>query len=189
MPNSSINDGNNNHGSIVEFEGKTYVFYHARKLEQELGVDKVNNRSVALQEISYGPDSTLTPISMSTEDFTVTQLKCLDGFSEVQAETLAGENGIEVEGNAGDTIRVAEISAGDWVGYSQVDFRTGATSLVLQVASAQGGGKIDVSIDDCITGETGESIGSCDVVGTGGATTFAELRCAITAPAGAHDCV
>src|SRR5690606_30338878 len=130
---------------------------------------------------------TLSSISMSTEDFTVSQIKCLDGFSEVQAETLAAEKGIEVEGNAGDTVRVAQISNDDWVGYSQVDFRTGASSLVLRVASAQGGGKIDISIDGCITGEAGESIGSCDVVSTGGATTFAELACEITAPGGPHD--
>src|SRR5690606_556742 len=41
LPNSNINNGNNNHGSIVEFKGKTYVFYHARKLQQELGVNKI----------------------------------------------------------------------------------------------------------------------------------------------------
>lgn len=186
LPNSSINEGNNNHGSVIEFHDKSYVFYHARKLEQELGVDKVNNRSVAVQEITYG-SGTLQSVSMSTEDFTVSQLKCLDGFSEVPAETLAAEQGIEVEGIAGDTVRVAQIGNDDWVGYSQVDFRDGATQLVLRVASAQGGGKIDVSIDGCIQGEAGTSVGTCDVASTGGASTFAELTCAITAPGGPHD--
>ncbi len=187
LPNHNINNGNNNHGSIIEFQGNTYVFYHARKLQQELGVDKVNNRSVAVQEITYGANNTLNGITMSTEDFTVSQLKCLNGFAEVQAETLAAEQGIEVEGNAGETVRVGQISNGDWVGYSQVDFRNGATSLVLRVASAQGGGTIDVSIDGCVTGEAGTSIGTCAVTTTGGATTFAELTCEIAGPAGPHD--
>lgn len=187
LPNANINDGNNNHGSIIEFKGKWYVFYHARKLQQELGVNKVNNRSAAVQEITYAADGTLNGITMSTDDFTVSQLKCLNGFDEVQAETLAAENGIEVEGNAGETVRVAQISNGDWVGYSQVDFRNGATKLVLRVASAQGGGTIDVKLDDCITGEAGASVGSCEVASTGGATTFAELTCDITAPGGPHD--
>jgi arabinoxylan arabinofuranohydrolase len=187
LPNSNINEGNNNHGSIIEFQDKTYVFYHARKLEQELGVNKVNNRSVALQEITYGANGALNQITMSTEDFTVTQLKCLDGFAEVQAETLAGEHGIEVEGKAGETVSVAQISEGDWVGYSQVDFRNGATKLVLKVASAQGAGNIDVRIDNCLTGEDGTAIGTCTVAATGGATTFDTLTCDITGPAGPHD--
>lgn len=187
LPNSALNNNDNNHASIVDFNGKLYLFYHARKLQQELGVNKVNNRSVAVQEVAYGPDNTINPITMSTEDFTVAQVKCLDGFSEVQAETLAAEQGIEVEGVAGETVRVAEISNGDWVGYSQVDFRTGATSLVLQVASAQGGGTIDISLDDCITGDPGTSIGSCEVPSTGGADTFEALSCEINAPAGPHD--
>jgi arabinoxylan arabinofuranohydrolase len=187
LPNANINNGNNNHGSIIDFKGKTYAFYHARKLQQELGVNKVNNRSVAVQELTYGADDTLNSITMSTEDFTVSQLACLDGFAEVQAETLAAENGIEVEGNAGQTVRVTAISDGDWVGYSQVDFRDGATKLVLRVAAAQNSGSIDVRLDGCLTGEEGTSVGSCSVTSTGGADTYAALTCAITAPAGPHD--
>jgi hypothetical protein len=82
---------------------------------------------------------------------------------------------------------VASIQDGDWVAYSQVDFRDGATSLVAQVASAAGGGTIDVLIDGCIGGAQGTSIGSCEVVSTGGADTFAPLTCALTETSGAHD--
>ncbi|HEU5075323.1 MAG TPA: family 43 glycosylhydrolase, partial [Polyangiaceae bacterium] len=53
LESATINRGNNNHGSIIEFGGKHYLFYHNRKLEQELGVDKINNRSIAVQEITY----------------------------------------------------------------------------------------------------------------------------------------
>lgn len=187
LPNAAINRGNNNHGSMVDFMDHTYLFYHARKLEQELGVDKVNNRSVAVQEITFAADGTIQPITMSTEDFTVEQLRCLDGHAEVQAETLAAERGIEVEGRAGETVYVAQISDGDWIGYSQVDFRAGATSLVLRVASAAGGGTIDVTIDGCITGEPGTSLGTCDVAATGGADAYAELTCTIAATSGPHD--
>ena len=187
LENSSINEGNNNHGSIIEFAGKSYVFYHNRKLEQELGVDKVNNRSVAVQELSYAADGKITTLSMSTDDHTVSQVKCLEGFAEIEAERLAEEHGIEVEGLAGETISVAQIQEGDWVAYSQVDFRDGATTLALQVASAAGGGSIDVLIDGCIGGESGTSIGTCEVVSTGGADTFAPLSCTLTETSGPHD--
>jgi arabinoxylan arabinofuranohydrolase len=189
LPNAGINNGNNNHGSIVELAGTSYLFYHARKLQQELGVNKVNNRSVAVQAITYGADGSINPITMSTENTTVDQIKCLDGFAEVQAETLAAESGIEVEGLAGGTVRVAQIAAGDWVGYSQVDFRSGATTLVARVASAAGGGVIDVRIDGCddFTSVPGSSIGTCQVVSTGGADTYADLSCSLAQTSGAHD--
>jgi len=187
LPNSNINEGNNNHGSIVEFMGKNYLFYHARKLEQELGVDKVNNRSVAIQELTYAEDGKMVSQQMSTADYTVSQLKCLDGFAEVQAERLAEEKGIEVEGKAGETVRVTQISSGDWIAYSQVDFRAGATSLVVQLASATGGGAIDVVIDGCIGGEAGTSIGTCEVASTGGAGMYGPLTCNLESTSGAHD--
>lgn len=187
LQNGNINNGNNNHGSVVEFLGKSYVFYHNRKLQQELGVNKVNNRSIALQELSYAGDGKITTLSMSTEDYTVEQIKCLDGFAEVQAERLAEEHGIEVEGRAGETVRVAQIADGDWVAYSQVDFREGATNLAVKLASAAGGGSIDVLIDGCINGATGTSIGRCAVTSTGGAGTFAVQDCALTQTSGVHD--
>ncbi|HEY6726396.1 MAG TPA: family 43 glycosylhydrolase [Polyangiaceae bacterium] len=187
LDNANVNRGNNNHGSIIEFGGKHYLFYHNRKLETELGVDKINNRSIAVQELSYAADGKIPTLTMSAEDYTISQLKCLDGFAEVEAERLAQEHGIEVEGLAGETVRVASIQNGDWVAYSQVDFRDGATSLVAQVASAGGGGTIDILIDGCIGGAQGTSIGSCEVVSTGGADTFAPLTCTLTETSGAHD--
>ncbi len=187
LKNSGINSGNNNHGSIIEFHDKTYVFYHNRKLMQDLGTNKVNNRSVAVQELTYAADGSINVLDMSTEDSTVSQLKCLDGFSEVEAERLAAESGIEVDGKSGETVRVAQIDAGDWVAYSQVDFRDGATSLVARVGAAAGGGMIDVVVDGCIDGAAGTSVGTCSVESTGGIGTFSELSCVIDAPAGAHD--
>jgi hypothetical protein len=86
-------------------------------------------------------------------------------------------------------VRVAQIADGDWVGYSQVDFRSGATTLVARVASAAGGGTIDVRIDGCddFTSAPGTSIGTCTVVGTGGVDTYADLSCALTQTSGPHD--
>jgi hypothetical protein len=68
-----------------------------------------------------------------------------------------------------------------------VDFREEATNLVLKVASASGGGTIDVLIDGCIAGKTGTSIGLCEVTSTGGANTFATLSCTLASTSGAHD--
>ena len=38
LPNSADNNSNNNHHSIVEFEGAWYIFYHNRKLSNQEGL-------------------------------------------------------------------------------------------------------------------------------------------------------
>ncbi len=187
LNNGGVNSGNNNHGSIVEFQGKSYIFYHNRKLMQSLGTNKVNNRSIAIEELTYAEDGSINAMSMSTSDFTVSQLKCLNGFEEVEAERFGAERGIEVFGDSGKTVRVADLDPGDWVAYSQVDFRNGATKLVAKVAAEASGGTIDVVLDGCIDGSEGTSVGTCTVQSTGGLSTYSELTCAISAPGGAHD--
>jgi arabinoxylan arabinofuranohydrolase len=188
LTNGDINLGNNNHGSIIEFLGKSYLFYHNRKLEKDGGGDNSYQRSMAIQELFYEGDA-IKKMDMSTEDFTIAQVKCLDGFSEVQAETIAAMRGIEVEGNGAVGVSVVDIDTGDWLGYSQVDFRDGAKTFVARVASAAGGGSIDVRIDGCddFTDVPGTSIGTCEVPSTGGADTFTEISCPITETSGAHD--
>jgi arabinoxylan arabinofuranohydrolase len=187
LNNGGINNGNNSHGSILEFQGKSYLFYHNRKLTQDIGNNNTYERSIAVQELTYAEDGTINTLSMSTEDGTVDQIKCLDAFTEVEAERFARASGIEVEGDAGETVRLADIDDGDFIAYSQVDFREGATALVFQVASGASGNTIDVVLDGCLGDAEGTSVGTCDVMSTGGGDTFAELRCAIDAAGGPHD--
>jgi arabinoxylan arabinofuranohydrolase len=180
LGNAAINQNHNNHASLVDYKGKSYQFYHNRKLRQDSGVGTDITRSIAVQEITYTDQNTLNTIQMTSDDYTVPQLKCLDGFQEVEAETIAEQEGIEVLGKAGDRVRVADIQTGDWVRYSQVDFRMGATKLVATV-SASPGDSIDVRIDGC---NDGASIGTCDLGDTDG---FSGVSCDITATSGGHD--
>lgn len=188
LTNGDINNGNNNHGSIVEFMGKWYLFYHNRKAEQDGGGNNAYQRSAAVQELTYEGDA-IKQLTMSTADTTVTQLKCLDGFSEVPAERMAAQRGIEVEGDGKVGVSVVDIDTGDWVGYSQVDFRDGAATFKARVASAAGGGSIEVRIDGCgdFTDKPGSVIGTCMVSSTGGASTFAEVSCELVKTTGPHD--
>ena len=66
LTNGAINLGNNNHGSIVEFMGKSYLFYHNRKLEQDAGGTNSFQRSAALAELTYTGDA-IDQLTMSTE--------------------------------------------------------------------------------------------------------------------------
>lgn len=189
LSNGDINMNRNSHGSVVEFAGKSYLFYHNRKLEQDLGGTNSFQRTSALQELSYTEQGAIVQMEMSTQDTTVAQIKCLDGFSGVEAESMAAQQGIEVEGKSGARVRVTDIDPSDWVLYSQVDFRQGAARLVASVASATSGGVIDVRIDGCgdRTGRAGVSIGTCQVASTGDTSTFAEASCSLTPTSGPHD--
>lgn len=180
LGNAAINQNHNNHASLVDYKGKSYMFYHNRKLRQDSGIGTDVTRSMAVQEITYADGNTLNTIPMTSDDYTVAQLKCLDGFQEVEAETIAEQQGIEVLGKAGDRVRVADIQTGDWVRYSQVDFRMGATKLVATV-SASAGDSIDIRIDGC---NDGTSIGTCALGDTGG---FNPVSCDITETADGHD--
>ncbi len=188
LTNGAINMGNNNHGSIIEFMGKSYLFYHNRKLEQDLGGTNSYQRSATLRELTYTGDA-IDQLTMNTEATSVAQVKCLDGFAGVEAETMAAQSGVEVEGDGATGVSVVDIDTGDWVGYSQVDFHDGASGFSARVASASGGGAIEIRIDgwDDFTSEAGTAVGTCEVTATEGMDTFAEVSCPISETAGPHD--
>jgi arabinoxylan arabinofuranohydrolase len=187
LPNPDQNMGNNNHGSVVEFMGKSYIFYHTRKLEIDEGGDNSYQRSITLDNLTYAADGSIHQVAPSQGD--VAQVKCLDGFSQVEAESIAAQSGIEVQGDGEMGVSLTSIDGGDWVGYSQVDFRTGATTFNARVASASGGGTIEVRIDGCddFTSQAGTLVGTCDVASTGGNETWSDISCSITETSGAHD--
>ncbi len=188
LTNGPINSYNNNHGSIIEFGGDSYLFYHNRKLEQDGGGTNSYQRSIAIQKLTYTGDA-IEQLAMSTESSTVEQLKCLDGLTEIQAERMAAQRGIEVDGNGETGVHIVDIDTGDWVGYSQVDFHDGVTLFHARVASTSGDGSIEIRVDGCddFTAEPGSSLGTCAVTATGEASTFADISCPISSTSGPHD--
>lgn len=189
LTNGAINNNNNNHGSIVELAGRSYLFYHTRKLEQDGGGNNSFQRSVSVQELTYDENGSIAQLAMTPAPTTVDQLKCLDGLTTIEAETIAAQRGIEVEGNGAVGVSVTAIDDGDWIGYSQVDFGAGVVTFNARVAAAAAGGAIEVRIDGCddFTSEPGSVIGTCEVPSTGGAQTWLELSCPVTETSGAHD--
>lgn len=189
LTNGAINNNNNNHGSIIDFAGKTYLFYHTRKLEQDGGGMNSFQRSVSVQELTYDESGAIGQLAMTPAPTTVAQVKCLDGFTTIEAEAIAAERGVEVQGNGNTGVSVTALDDGDWVGYSQVDFRAGAVTFNARVAAAAAGGTIEVRIDGCddFTSAPGSVIGTCTVPSTGGAETWLDVSCPVTQTSGAHD--
>jgi arabinoxylan arabinofuranohydrolase len=189
LNNGGINGNNNNHGSIIELAGKSYLFYHNRKLEQDGGGTNSYQRSVAVQELTYDESGAIPRLTMTTEATTVDQVKCLNGLARIEAETIATQHGVEVQGNGKVGVSVTAIDDGDWIAYSQVDFGTRATTFAARVAAASSGSAIEIRIGGCDEAASvpGSVIGTCAVPGTGGAQTWLDLSCPVSETSGAHD--
>jgi arabinoxylan arabinofuranohydrolase len=181
---------NNNHASICEFDGKSYVVYHNRVLALREGLTSYQ-RSITLDYMNYNPDDTIIQVT-PTNPGTVTQVKNVDAFTTIQAEMMADQRGIEVDFTDGakTSVAVTDIHDKEWAGYSRVDFGAGATMFYARVASGfADGGEIDIYIDGCdlFTNLSGTLVGTCTVSDTGGWETYADVSCAITETTGIHD--
>jgi hypothetical protein len=96
----------------------------------------------------------------------------------------------EQTGSSANTgVMLTSIQSGDWTGYSQVNFGAGVTAFVAHVATGAEGGSIEVRLDGCddFTDAEGSSLGTCPVPSTGGASTWADVSCPITAVSAVHD--
>lgn len=191
LPSPAGNNYNNNHASIVEYEGNSYIFYHNRVLSNRDGYTDYQ-RSITLDRLTY--DATGNIVQVSATQGKVTQLRNLDAFSRLEAETIADERGIEVafaeDAGARVGVTVTDIHDKDWIGYSQVDFGTGAKTFLAHVASGSSqGGTINVYVDgsDMFTNLPGTLIGECPISATGGWQSWTDVTCDITATTGVHD--
>jgi arabinoxylan arabinofuranohydrolase len=191
LPNPAENNSNNNHHSVLEYAGKSYVFYHTRKLSNQLGYSDYQ-RSITLDYLTYAADGTIVPPPAVSGS--VLQLKSVDARARIEAESMAAERGIETDfaqaAAAGAGVAVTALGHQDWIGYSQLDFGVGVTSLHARVASGgSSAANLEVWLDGCdgFSALPGAVIGSCTVNPTGGVQTWTDVRCAVTPTAGVHD--
>ena len=103
--------------------------------------------------------------------------------SRTEAETIAWEVGIETEACSEGGMDVTAIDDGDYIKVKDVDFASGATSFAVRVASASGGGAIELRLEN----ENGTLIGTCAVPSTGADQAWATESCTVSGATGKHD--
>ena len=106
-----IDNGGNNHHSIIYFKGKYYVAYHSRQQEMRMNGGKDRNyRSTQLNECTY--NSSNGTLSCRGDMTGVKQIETLDPTQTVRAATMANESkGISVSGVGTTTV---EFKKGEW---------------------------------------------------------------------------
>jgi len=174
-------NGSNNHHSDFEFNGNWYHAYHNRLVSTQAGIPTTYRRNLGLERLEFAADGAIQEVSYTTDG--VPQLANLNPYQRVEAETTNAQSGIETETCSEGGMDVTHLDDGDWIKVRGVDFGTGAKSFSARVASASGGGNIELRLNRL----TGTLIGTCSVVATGGAQTWADTTCSVSGASGVQD--
>lgn len=172
----------NNHGSIVEFKGQWYVFYH----RTTNGV--VNARKACIEPIWFNEDGSINEVEMTSQG----SGKPLDAFSQIEAERaclLFGHVRIESYNwdqanslNPANADQLGQIVKNDRAAYKYINFGDGATSINVRVAPGAKPGKIYFQLDNTWS----PHIGTLDISGGGDGKTWTTLSCMINDVKGIH---
>ncbi len=169
----ALGGGGNNHHFMCTLNGKLYMFYHARSVEDKMGIH-LNYRSPMVNEVNVSADGS---IKVKPTMAGVPQTKTLNPYEKIQAETIYRQGGINVR-NLGDTI-VTDIQKGDWFSVAGANFSNGASSVTVNVSSNKGG-----AIKICTGDENGKAVGYVEVPA---GTSFTEITAPVSGLSGTQD--
>jgi beta-xylosidase len=153
-----------NHPGVVDYKGKTYLFYHNAALPGGDGF----KRSVAVDELKFNPDGSVPMVQPTAEG--PAPVATLDPYKRVEAETIAWSSGVKIEPNSAGGQNVRDIHDGDYIQVRNVDFgaigaRAFKASLSSTATAKQAtGAKIEIRLGKL----DGRLIGTLPVAGTGG---------------------
>ena len=169
----------NNHGSIAEFNGNWYIFYHRSSQASKF------SRRACIEPIYFNEDGSINEVEMTTQGVS----EPLDALSKIDAYRaclLSGRVRTEAVGPNQDNDRYSEhlslIENGNWAAYKYIDFKDGVSSFEAKVGSLTYGGVIEVRIDRL----DGPVIGTCEVSRTGGWQKWEAVSCPVQNITGVH---
>jgi hypothetical protein len=155
----------NNHGSIQEFMGKWYVFYHRSSQGTRY------NRRVCVEPIHFDEDGRIAEVEMTTQGPSgpISARTELEAFRACQVSGSIRVN-VSLVGEAfGDTL--THIENGDSATFKYLDFHEGIGGFSVRAASATRGGHIDLRLDS----PDGPVVGTCSVTATGTWTRWTDF--------------
>jgi hypothetical protein len=172
IDNDRCDPGNwNNHGSVVEFKGKWYVFYHRATH------NSFTMRKACLEPIIFKEDGSIGEVEMTTQGASGP----LDPFQQMDAERACLLHGnVRIQACSAGNEELDGIRNGDKAAYKYFDFGLGADSLIISVLPGINPGKIDIATDT----PWGNSIGVVEVPGSGDGNIRTTLSCKISGAKG-----
>lgn len=163
----------NNHGSIAEFNGQWYIFYHRSSQASNF------NRRVCIEPIRFNADGSIDEVEMTTQG-TGEPLPATHPIEAWRACLLKGHVRTAANGPTETDPAVYEylnqIHLDDWAAYKYVDFETRPVSeFRARAGSLAYGGRIEIHLDQ----PDGELIGTCHIPRTGGWQKWSTVSCPI----------
>lgn len=158
----------NNHGSIIQFHGKWYVFYHRASR------NTVRNRRFCIEPITFNEDGSIPEVVMTSQGASGP----LDACSRIEAEIACGLSGkayIETSTDTGIGLgnlqeQISFIENNNYAIYRYIDFENGVDLFSARIACAKNNCKIEIRLDSI----TGRLITTCPVQNTGSLETWAQ---------------
>ncbi|GHT03777.1 hypothetical protein FACS189440_11760 [Bacteroidia bacterium] len=127
-----------NHGSIVEFKGQWYIFYH-RSTHNSFSM-----RKVCVEPIHFNPDGSIQEVEMTTQGAGGP----MDALLKMDAERACLLYGnTYIQAIAPDNEALVNIRKDDKAGYKYLDFSAGVDSIVIQVIPGEKNGSIILQLD------------------------------------------
>lgn len=128
----------NNHGSLVEFNGQWYVFYHRATH------GSVTMRKACVEPVTFNEDGTINEVEMTTQG----AAGPLDARNKMDAERACLLHGnIRIQACAPDNEELTGIREGDRAAYKYLDFGDGVKSVVFGITPGKHAGSVEVAID------------------------------------------
>ncbi len=163
----------NNHGSLVEFKGQWYIFYHRSSHGGMM------MRRACIEPIHFNADGSIDEVEMTSQG----AAGPLDAFSRIEAERACLLYGnARLQAFASDNEMLTGMVKGDKAAYKYVDFGQGAVSCTMRIAPGIAAGKIDIALDN----SWAPSIGTLQITGNGDGKTWAASSCNIKETKGVH---
>ena len=167
IDNDHCDPGNwNNHGSLVEYKGKWYVFYH----RSTHGCKSM--RKACIEPVYFNEDGSINEVEMTSQG-AGGPLNPLDEIEAEQSCLLYGN--VRIQTFLPTEEELGKIWNGDCAGYKYLDFRKGITRIKMRIAPGANPGKIDIAIDN----SWGPSIGTIDVPGGGNLKNWQTFTCSV----------
>jgi arabinoxylan arabinofuranohydrolase len=167
----------NNHGSIAEFNGQWYVFYHRSSQSSKF------NRRVCVEPIRFNLDGSIDEVEMTTQGVS-DPLPATKNIEAWRACLLSGQVHIEAIQPGANCLSFSEhltmIHDGDWAAYKHVDFGHGVAGFQARAGSLTYGGAIELHLDH----PNGALVGTCQVARTGGWQQWQKFACPVQRAAG-----
>jgi arabinoxylan arabinofuranohydrolase len=174
VDNNHCDPGNwNNHGSIVEFKGQWYVFYHRATHNSNM------MRKACVEPITFNPDGSINEVEMTSQGAGA-PLPATSVIEAEQACLLFGNTRIVAFDASHE--KLTGIRNGDKAAYKYINFGDGVESFEVRVAPGKKAGKIQILIDQPWHG----SIGTVEVPGSSGDQKWITLNCKVKPTTGVH---